>query len=213
MIQKIKNIILIVLIIIVIICIITGVILFINRNKNNEKIKELQGQNSALSKMLTDTETREIELNKEYEKLKKKPIKTVKEFVYLKDDQKNKEYETLYNMFSNLLIITDKYKKLAQENADIAFKFKNLYEEAIKLADNNINWGIDLFAFGGLNSKFKPELFAGLTVSKYFNLHLLYVGIGGGGYVNIYRESNPDLKNFDGGGLILQGSLLFKKFR
>jgi hypothetical protein len=135
---------------------------------------------------------------------------TVKEFVYLTDDEKNNEYKNLLDKYNRLLVMAEEYKRLCESNSQIAFQYKELYEKAIKLADTNISWGIDAFGFGGINSKIEPELFAGLTATKYFNLKFLYIGLGGGGYVNLYRQEGQII-NFDGGGAILQIKLLFKK--
>jgi len=192
MIQKIKNISIIALIILILCSI---AFIFCYRIYKNKKIQELNSK----QKILND---KQIELNKELEELKKIKSKTVKEFIYLKDNKKIKEYEKVLKQKDDVIKLAEKYK-------DQSEKYKKQYEEAIKLASNEIKWGIDLLAFGGINSEFCPEIYAGATINKYFNLKLLTLGLGIGGYTKIMTIRNNNSIMFDGGGIILQIKFLF----
>lgn len=164
---------------------------FINK-RHNKKIETYETALSEANKLI-------IKRNQKIKELEKIKIKTVKEFIYLKDEEKNKEYEILYNkclaqeelLKQDMIIIDELYKNFED--------CKNNYK---KLA-NRKGITIEPVVLVGIKYKdindIKVSPGIGITINKTFDLKLFTFGIGGGGYGKI--PTNDNVKEF---GIIAQ---------
>ena len=172
----------------------------INNNKANEKIKNYEQIIKDSKQYLIDRDNKILEL-------KKIKTKTVKEFIYLKDEEKNNEYEKLNNKYNELEGISNKDKDKIEELTKDLEKCKKDYETEYKKKNKKVmflpvvNIGFD--SGYNLNSRI------GIILNGFlYNGKLISVSMGGGGaYSQRYDFVNN--KNIPGGDLILNLALYF----
>jgi len=167
--ENIKNILLIVLFIILIACGIFGAYLYY---QNIQKNKELQRIELQL-----------IERDKQVEELKNKQPITIEKFVKLQDKQKDIEYKKLLDNYRIAMSIIDNDKLII--------------EDLQKLIKKDKLDGISLFAAGGIDKTFSPEILVGGTYDRYFRGKLLTGKLSAGAYAKVYENQ--------GGGVMFGG--------